>query len=102
AEVDEKMTLPDTGLDWGQLLQNPMSFWTDPVWASLRLRFGSGLGDLLQFSKSQGIMHHAAYAAVDAHSWVSGQITEHLDEPELTLEKKAHAELIRQIFGNKP
>jgi hypothetical protein len=63
-------------------------------------RFGGALQETMAFSKAQGPMHRLAYAAVDASRFVSSDITQHLDEPELTSEKAAHAELVRHIFGN--
>jgi hypothetical protein len=58
--------------------------------------------DSLAFAKSQGMMHAAAYGAVDSRRIIgaSWEITRHLDEPELTAEKAAHADLVRHIFGN--
>jgi hypothetical protein len=96
------MTLSDKDIDWGQMLRDPASFRTDPRWASHLQGFDSGLEESMQFSRSEGLMHRAAYSAVDASPLISGEITQHLDDPQLTLEKKAHAELIRQIFGSAP
>jgi hypothetical protein len=63
-------------------------------------RFMDALNESVTFAKSQGPMHYAAIAAIDGDWMVSWQITQHLDEPELSREKQAHADLIRRYFGN--
>jgi len=63
-------------------------------------RFMAALAESVQFSESEGLMHRAVYSAVDADTFISKIITCHLDEPELHLEKAAHADLIRHIFGS--
>ena len=65
-------------------------------------RVAGATRESLAFSKGQGMMHMAAYCAVDARrapnaSW---EITQHLDEPDLTAEKAVHADLVRHMFGN--
>jgi hypothetical protein len=47
-------------------------------------------------------MHYAANCAVDLRwgTFVSWHICQHLDEPDLSREKAAHADLVRHIFGN--
>ncbi len=55
---------------------------------------------MVEFSKSQGLMRHAVYNAVDADSFVCGDINRHLDDPDRSTEEHAQADLIRHIFGN--
>ena len=64
------------------------------------LELGDILGAEVQFGRSEGLMHGAAYGAVDAMIWKTWEITQHLDEPELSVEKQAQCDLLRHIFGN--
>lgn len=52
-----------------------------------------------RIGRQESLTRHAAFAALQAHSWVSSEITQHFDEPECTTEEAAHAELVRHIFG---
>jgi hypothetical protein len=63
-------------------------------------RMFASLEESGKFAATQGPMHSVAYRAVDASTYVSWDITGHLDEEELHSEKAAHADLIRHIFGN--
>lgn len=45
-------------------------------------------------------MHGAVYSALRGRTHTTWEITNHLDEPELSAEKAAQADLIRHIFGN--
>ncbi len=45
-------------------------------------------------------MQSAAFAAVDAKWFVSGDIVRHFDDPQVAQEKTAHANLVRHIFTN--
>ncbi len=63
-------------------------------------RFMDAINESAKFSHAQGLMHHAAFEAVDGSWLVSWDITRHLDEPELRRERTAHADLIRHFFGN--
>lgn len=56
--------------------------------------------EFVRFSKREGLMHRAAYAAVGAYWWVSSDIAQHLDDPERAAEEAAHADLVRHVFGN--
>ena len=62
--------------------------------------FMAAFNESVRFSKSQGVMHHAALAAVDGSWLVSWEITQHLDEPELTQESSGacgpHSTLLRE------
>jgi|GEM_PF-5160208 len=71
----------------------------DPEYAEMQRRFSGAISQSLDFAKSQGLMHDIAYAAVDAREWISGLITQHLDEPAASIEKAAHAAIIRGVFG---
>lgn len=53
-----------------------------------------------RFYWRDGLMHSVAYRAVDADSWVSSNIAQHLDDPERAAEEAAHADLVRHIFGD--
>jgi hypothetical protein len=55
-----------------------------------------------QRSRDPGVFRSAAAWAVSATTafLVSSEILKHFDEPQLSIEKAAHAELVRQIFGN--
>ncbi len=93
--------LPCDALDWERLLDVSSPRPKDPAWTDFMQHFREGLAASMAFAKSEGIMHYAAHAAVDGDSRVAWEITQHLDEPELTREKMAQADLIRQIFGDK-
>jgi hypothetical protein len=96
---------PDADLLLGafnDLTQNPGALLENVPLQDLLQRVGSATRESLAFSDTQGMMHMAAHSAVDA--WrapnASWTITRHLDEPELTAEMAAHADLVRHIFGN--
>lgn len=71
----------------------------DPFAGSLNSFMESAFA-LADVGRREGLMHGVAYSVVDAHSWVSSEITQHLDDPERAAEEAAHAELVRHIFGN--
>lgn len=72
-----------------------------PAWPIEELEcFMNAHKESMQFAKSQGLMHYAAYNAVDARTFISWTITDHLDELELHAEEAAHTDLIRHIFGD--
>lgn len=103
-QVERRMELPTDKLLNGILgmagnpqAANPLA---DPEFATLMNGFMGALGDTMAFGKTQGPFHRVAYAAIDAHSWISSEITAHLDDPEVAIERAAHAELIRRVFGN--
>jgi hypothetical protein len=103
SQLEQGMSItPDTfdpGI-WAERFADPVKAMESGPFAAGIQQFMAALGESVKFSKTQGLMHHAAYAAVDAKEQISWEITQHMDEPELTLEKAAHADLIRHIFGN--
>ncbi|MBL8814952.1 MAG: hypothetical protein JNL58_02895 [Planctomyces sp.] len=62
--------------------------------------FINALNSIGEFQRREGIMQGAAYAAVDALWYISEQIVQHLDDPHVEKERRAHAEIVRHIFGN--
>lgn len=101
-EVERRMEIPTESI-LGTLLgtignpngPNPLA---NPEFAAVTNRFMGAITDSLAFGKTQGPLHRIAYCALDAHSWISSEITQHLDDPEIAAERAAHAELIRQVF----
>lgn len=71
----------------------------DPLNAGPQFQL-SGLLASIRFARSEGIMHLAAYSAIDASTMITWNINQHLDEPALSLEKAAQCDLLRHIFGN--
>jgi hypothetical protein len=89
------------GGERGSQLLEEMSITTENFWSTSEIdRYEKARRESAQFSELEGLMHFAAFDAVKGSWLVSWKITEHLDEPELLREKMAHADLIRQMFGN--
>ncbi len=76
----------------------------DKLADGIELGTGGMLMDSLKkisdFEKREGTMQHTAYGAVDAHWFISGDITHHYDDPQRQTETTAQADLVRHIFGN--
>jgi len=102
-EMEQALSPPDDTVDpkvWEERFADPLKALRDTAFGAGIQRFMDAMGESLKFSKTQGLMHRAAYAAVDADSHICWEINQHLDEPDLGREKAAQADLIRQFFGN--
>lgn len=62
--------------------------------------FVDALRAIIEFQCHEGMMQSAAFAAVDANWYISGDIVRHFDDPQVAQEKAAHADLVRHIFSN--
>src|SRR5262249_15461816 len=103
SQLEQAMSISPDTFDpdiWADRFADPIKALAGGPLAANVQQFMGALGEIGKFSKTQGVMHHAAYSAVDADTLISSQITQHLDEPELSGEKAAHADLIRHVFGN--
>jgi hypothetical protein len=104
AELKAAMQIPFETIDspafWNLVQLDPARAIQQPPWKDLFERSTIADAEAMQFRKTQGLMHDCANSAMGADPMISFWITEHLDEPELSAEKAAHAELIRHVFGN--
>ncbi len=68
------------------------------------IAFGAELVDasakVAAFQRREGRMQHLGYGIIDAHWFISYDITEHFDGIDYEDERLAHADLARHIFGN--
>jgi hypothetical protein len=103
AQIDQALSPSDDTVDpkvWEERFADPFKAIRDTAFATGIQRFMEALGESVNFSKTQGLMHRAACSALEADSNVCWEINQHLDEPELGLQKAAQADLVRRFFGN--